>query len=92
VSQWVKTAILAMSAQCRLLSHERQNRRPTILSFSATTGHASNQAAASLDHLVGGDEQTRRDGQPKRLRGFKVEHGFVFGRCLHRKIGWLGTA
>ena len=36
----------------------------------------------SLDHLVGADEQTRWNGQPKRPRGCKVEHGFVFGRCL----------
>jgi hypothetical protein len=34
--------------------------------------------------LARADEQTRWDGQPKNLRGFKVEHGFVFGRCLHR--------
>jgi hypothetical protein len=46
----------------------------------------------SLNHLIGGDQETGRDGEPQRPRGFQVDNGFVLGRRLHRKVGWLVAA
>ena len=45
-----------------------------------------------FDHLVGGDQETGRDGEPQRPRGFQVDNGFELGRRLHRKVGWLVAA
>jgi hypothetical protein len=42
-----------------------------------------------FDHFVGGDDQAGRHSQPERIRGFKIEDGFVFGRLHHRQIGDL---
>src|SRR5262245_36313529 len=42
-----------------------------------------------FDHFVGAGEQRWRHGETKRLGGLKIDHQFVLGRCLHRKIGGL---
>src|SRR5215472_17400542 len=48
--------------------------------------------AHSFNHLVGGHEQTRRRGQPERLRRFEVHGGLKLGRRLHRKVARLVAA
>ncbi len=44
-----------------------------------------------LDHLVGAREQRWRNFEAKRLGRFQVDHEFIFGRCLHCKVGRLLT-
>jgi hypothetical protein len=39
-----------------------------------------------FDHLVGCDEQARRDDQTQRLGRFEIDDGFVLGRSLHRQV------
>src|SRR5262245_30778630 len=42
-----------------------------------------------VDDVVGSGKQTQRDRETKRLGGLKIDHQFVLGRRLHRKIGGL---
>jgi hypothetical protein len=44
-----------------------------------------------FDHLVGTCEQRLWNDQPKRLSGLEINHHFVLGRRLHRKVGRLRT-
>ena len=39
--------------------------------------------------MVGSGKQTQRDRETERLGGLKIDHQFVLGRRLHRKIGGL---
>src|SRR4029077_5512206 len=50
---------------------------------------APQQTASLFDHLVGGDQQARRNGQAKCLRRFEVDDGFELRRRLHRKVSGL---
>src|ERR1700730_3192550 len=43
----------------------------------------------SFDHLVGTREQRWRHLDAERLGGLEVDHQFVLGRRLHRKVGGL---
>src|SRR5262245_25534263 len=43
----------------------------------------------SFDHLVGAGEHGRRQVEPKRLRGFEVDHQVELGRRLHWQVGRL---
>ena len=45
-----------------------------------------------FDHLVGGDEQVRRDGDALRLGGLQIDHRFELGRILRRKLTRLLAA
>jgi hypothetical protein len=45
------------------------------------------EISSLFDHLVGGREKHRWDGQAKRLGGLKIDHELVFGWCLDRQIG-----
>jgi hypothetical protein len=40
-----------------------------------------------LDHLVGGDEQHRRQVEAERLGGLEVDRQLILGWRLHRQIG-----
>jgi len=42
-----------------------------------------------FDHLVGAQQNRLRHSKPQRLGSLEVEHQLVFGRRLHRKVGWL---
>jgi hypothetical protein len=44
---------------------------------------------ASFDHFVGDGEDSRRDGQAKRLGGLKVDDKLELGRQYDRKVSWL---
>jgi len=44
-------------------------------------------ADLSFDHLVGGHEQFRRDGEAERLRHLKIDGQFEFGRLEDGNIG-----
>src|SRR6516164_3554377 len=46
---------------------------------------------ASFDHLVGAGEYRRRNFDAERPSGLEIDHQFVFGRSLHRKVRWLGA-
>jgi hypothetical protein len=46
--------------------------------------HAPQQTAPLFDHLVGGDQQGWRNGQPKGLGRLEVDHLFEAGRLLDR--------
>src|SRR5271154_952474 len=43
----------------------------------------------SLDHLIGGRQQSFRDGKAERLGGLEVDDQFELGGLLHRQIGWF---
>src|SRR5262245_11814038 len=47
--------------------------------------------ACLFDHLVGLGEQRRRYREPEGLRRLQIDRQLVFGRHLHRKVGWLLT-
>jgi hypothetical protein len=67
-----------------------QGRKTTFTTQSASSRlmYRSKQGS-SFDHLVGTCEQRLRHGDAKRLRGFQIDHQFVFGRRLHRQIARL---
>src|SRR5262245_27124475 len=44
---------------------------------------------SSLDHLVGCDQNPRRNVDAERLRGFKVKDCLEFGRGLNWQIVWF---
>jgi len=56
---------------------------------AAASGHttAAVPRPSIHSHLVGSDQEARRYSEPERFRGFQVEDGLVFGRCLHRQVG-----
>ena len=54
-----------------------------------TDGPIPEVADILLDHLIGGGQQRRRNGQPKRLGRRQINRRFEFGWRLYRKIGGL---
>ena len=44
-----------------------------------------------FDHVIGNREDTRRNSQAKRLRGFQVDDEFKLGRLHYRQVGGLGA-
>jgi hypothetical protein len=47
---------------------------------------------ASLDHIVGGNEQHWRYLKPERPGGFEIDQELVFGRLLQRQLAWFFPA
>src|SRR5262249_49413047 len=54
--------------------------------------NALQQKTASFNYLVGGNEQTRRHWQAKRLGRFDIESRYKLRCGLHRKVSGLGAA
>jgi hypothetical protein len=48
-----------------------------------------NSRRASFDHLVGADEEVRRNGKAERLRGLEIDRQLVLNWRLHRQVGGL---
>src|SRR6516165_1225921 len=53
---------------------------------------ANTDISSLLDHLVGGDQQPRRNGEVDRLRRSKVDGCFEFGGGLYWEIGGFVAA
>ena len=45
----------------------------------------------SPDHLVGLEEEGRRDGEAERLRGLEVDDQLELGGLLYREVRGFGT-
>src|SRR5216684_388650 len=58
-------------------------------STRATRRWTRNMRAHSLDHLVGALLEKQRYVEAKRFGGLEIDHQFVFGWRLHRKVGRL---
>src|SRR5262245_60354088 len=44
-----------------------------------------------FDHLVSSSQQRGRNGKAEHFCCLEIDHEFVFGRRLHRHVGWLLT-
>src|SRR6516162_3939553 len=44
---------------------------------------------ALFNHLIGSNQKLLWYIEAERVGGLEVNHQFIFGRCLHRQIGWL---
>jgi hypothetical protein len=75
------------SAKChvRFTPNSGHVQRTSPCPLCANSGHCAN----SFNQLVGALLKRRRYAQPECLRGFKIDHQFVLGRRLHRKISGL---
>jgi hypothetical protein len=49
-------------------------------------------APVLLDHLVGSDEQSLRNGEAERFGGLEIDHWLECCRLLYRKFAWFFTA
>ena len=45
--------------------------------------------ATLLNNLIGAGQYGLRHSEAKCLGRLEVDRQFIFGRCLHREIGWL---
>jgi hypothetical protein len=51
--------------------------------------HAPQQTVSLFDYIVGELSELHRHIQAERLGGLEVDHQYVLGWCLHRKVGRL---
>jgi hypothetical protein len=65
----------------------RTQKRPSAMKMRSVVKGQERKSATSFDHLVGGREKRRWDGQAKRIGGFEIDHELVFGWRLDRQIG-----
>ena len=85
VSAWLRTAAIFCQPSIRRnlilpACHEAEQQD------DRRVGHC-----ALLDHLVGAQQQRRRDRQAEGLGGLEVDHEFIFGRQLHRELVGTGA-
>src|SRR5262245_5277981 len=72
------------------LSHFADSSRTSRDVREVPIGDICSAANCTLfDYLVGTGKHTRRYFQAKCFGSLDVEHGFVFRRSLHRKVGWF---
>src|SRR5215510_6339984 len=73
--------------QCARLPAAQQRPRPD----ARMCGGEVEPPFTSFDHLVGGDEQLVRHGQPERLRGLEIYDQLEFYRLLYRQVRRLSA-
>ena len=49
------------------------------------------QSFSWIDHLIRPQQQRRRDGEPERLGGLRIDHELEVGGWYEGKISWVGT-
>src|SRR5262245_64525281 len=85
--QWGLPLRSSMIAETAITT--RTSARLMTATVLALTAKSTALRAASLDHLVGDDEQRRRHVEIERLRGFHVDHQLVLGWRLYGQVGRL---
>jgi len=79
-SRWVNRVVLAVGQPLPVFPYKQTLPRSAGMSLRCQF----RKGPHSFDHLVGGDQQGWRNGQPEGLGGLEVDHLFEAGRLLDR--------
>src|SRR3972149_4444844 len=83
---------VAASGAARKPRRKRAGSRPLLSTASVSSAPPAPQHRCwSLDHLVGADEDGRREGEPQGLGGLHIDHQFEARGLLHGQVRWLGA-